>query len=234
MGSFTTGLDTENPPDQNIRKEYLDNAIQATKSGDIRAALEMLYLGHILDGLYRRLRKKWGKLSEDEIHESLAQAIVQLIEKVIEGEEVSKPVSYLIKVSDGIAYNIWKGNEQYSEKEIDKLSLVEKNQNNTSNAINYDEAMKKALSIAKNFLPKLGQENVQLVMEYILDALERGVEDITNQEIGDALNLSPDVVRQSKTRGWQRLERIAKENGYHLNMRFLKDDEKENEGDSDE
>jgi len=234
MGLFTTGLDTENPPDEQLRKEYLEKAIDAAKAGDLRTALEALYLGHILDGLYRRLRKKWGKHSDDEIHDALAQALVQLLEKVVEGEQVLSPVAYLIKVSDGIASNAWKHNKRYSDVEIDRLRSPEINSNETPDDVDTNEITKQALTIARSFLPRLGQENVQSVMEYIFDAVERGVEDVSNQEIGDALSLSQAVVRQSKVRGWQRLERVAEESGYHINVTFLKESIEGQEGDDNE
>ena len=232
MVPFDTGLDKEFPPDKETRSELLNQALNATKTGNIIGALEALYHGYFLDGYYRRLRKKWDALSEDEIYDALAQAVVQLIEKVSKGETVLRPLAYIYKVANGIANDQWQLNISISSTEVEDIPF--KRDESEDPPIDIEERTIQALSIAKSLLPKLGQENVQLVMEYIFDAVEQNAVDITNREMSEALMLSPDVVRQCKSRGWRRLERIAKEEGYHIDMSFLNSSSEDYKGEFDE
>ena len=55
------------------------------------------------------------------------------------------------------------------------------------------------------------------VMGYLIDAVEAGRWDVSNQEIGEALGLTNDTVRTSLSRGFRRLNRLAQEEGISNN-----------------
>lgn len=78
-----------------------------------------------------------------------------------------------------------------------------------------EEMRARAIAITRGLLPRLGQRNVQSVMEYVLEVIEAEPEriEIPNDELADALGLTVDVAKKSKSRGFQRLERIVKEEG---------------------
>lgn len=76
--------------------------------------------------------------------------------------------------------------------------------------------------------------NVQLVMGYIIDAVEAGEEDISNGEIVAATGLSPDTVRPALVRGFARLKREAHAAGVtDKDFDFAKEDP-DDEGEEDD
>ena len=70
----------------------------------------------------------------------------------------------------------------------------------------------RALAFARSVLPQLGQTNAQRVLTYVFDAIERG-QHFELKDIADAFGFTTDQVRMAITRGLDRLERIAKEQG---------------------
>ena len=76
-----------------------------------------------------------------------------------------------------------------------------------------EEKRAMAVRMTRKLLPRLGQQNVQAVMAYVIDAVDAGRWDVPNQEIMEAVGLSNDTVRTSLSRGFRRLSRLAQEEG---------------------
>jgi DNA-directed RNA polymerase specialized sigma24 family protein len=89
--------------------------------------------------------------------------------------------------------------------------LAETSAKGTSNELDWEDRMKLGLAVARRLLPRLGQDSVRNVMAYIFDGLETGRQDITAEEIANALGITKDTARQARHRGFTRLERLAKE-----------------------
>ncbi|HZU34249.1 MAG TPA: hypothetical protein VFB79_24280 [Candidatus Angelobacter sp.] len=77
--------------------------------------------------------------------------------------------------------------------------------------------VRRALSLARSYLPLLGQENVRRVMAVYLDAVEKGIEQLEHSEVAAALGISESTARQCAYRGFNRLKRVAAEKGINLN-----------------
>ncbi|BAZ38801.1 hypothetical protein NIES4101_47460 [Calothrix sp. NIES-4101] len=207
---------------KNITKEQQDKLLtqakQAAISGDPRKMLEYLYLSRALDGLTRQIASKWRSLSCDEIHDILAEAVDILYVAIRDRKKVNNLVAYLFKTFDYKACNYYRARQNQiplSPDELeqipDKSTEVEKNFDNSTKELGWENKKPQAIAIARSLLPKLGQYNIQNVMAYIFDALEADCMDISNAEIAEALGLSIDVVRKSKSRGFYRLKRIVRD-----------------------
>jgi hypothetical protein len=61
-------------------------------------------------------------------------------------------------------------------------------------------------------------------MGFLFDAVERGAVNVPSQEIAQALGMSDDVVRQSLSRGFRRLARLASDEGLDVQASDLLDD----------
>lgn len=80
----------------------------------------------------------------------------------------------------------------------------------------HERLRKEALYKARELLPLLGMENIRKVMATIFDAVEAGMDDLLDSEIAAAVDLSEETVRRLKSRGFERLRRLANERGYDL------------------
>lgn len=236
MVGFTTGLDEKKRPDSAMRKKMQQKIKLEAAAGNPKGMFELLYKGFFLDGLVNWLRSSFQSLSNDEIDDVVSQSILILYEKLRLGESIYEPYAYLRKTARNLSIKKYDENMLVNGlKNYHKSNMIQ----DDANYLNQRDKLKsEALSIAKSFLPKLGQHNVQLVMEYIFDAIERNVDDVSNREIADALSLSVDVVKQSKSRGFRRLKRTAESEGYHLDFDYTNKlnaiNHQDDEGDNNE
>ena len=202
------------------QEELLQQAKEAAASGDPGRMLEALHGSFALDGLTRRIASKWQKLSRDEVDFIIAEAVDILYVALCNGKKVLNLVAYLWKTSDHKACDYYrtKQNEkpltpEELERIPDQSTELEESLDNSATELEWEEKRPRVIAIVRSLLPRLGQHNAQAVMTYILDALSSDCMDISNTEIAEALGLSLDVVRQSKKRGFDRLERIVREEG---------------------
>ncbi len=207
--------------------QLLREANTAALAGDPMAMLIALYKSHVLDGICRRLAAAWGAIAFEDIQLLVAEAVDVLYEKVRNGGNIRRIVPYLLKVSTRKAYDFHESRcavdavdpadlETAVGKEARRRFESKERQAEASpgepvDDLDYEERRRIALRIARGLLPRLGQQRIQDVMGYIFDAIEAGHEDISNEDIEDALGLSPETVRTAKSRGFARLSRIAKE-----------------------
>ena len=202
------------------QEELLQQAKEAAASGNPGKMLEALHGSFALDGLTKRIASKWPTLSRDEVDLIVAEAIDILYVALRNGTKVFNLVAYLWKTSHHKACDYY--HEKQNEKPLtaddleripDQSTELEDSLDNSTKELDWEEKRPRVIAIVRSLLPRLGQYNVQAVMTYILDALSSDCVDISNAEIADALGLSLDVVRQSKKRGFDRLERIVRDEG---------------------
>ncbi len=198
-------------------REALAAATTAAKNGDPKGMLAGLYQSSYLAGLVRQLGARWTRLSTVDVEQVIAEALDALFEAVKNRTDVKNIPAYLWKVCH---YRAIKRNDdlerqvQMSSSQIDAQYSDGVDESDDSDPEMDEKRMREeALRIARGLLPRLGQRNVQAVMEYIFDAIEADMEEIPNNEIEEALGLTPDTVRQSRSRGFRRLERICREDG---------------------
>lgn len=204
--------------------EALQQAKEAAAAGDSRGMVEALHRSCALDGLIRLLRNKWPSLY-DEAEFIVAEAVDVLYQAIGRGEKILNIAGYLFKVSDRKAYDydrVRQGEETFDPENpkhaIASSSSLMANQHlereglgDPDDELDFEEKRRRAIAIARTLIPRLGQQNVQAVMAFVIDAVESGREDLRDGEIAEALGLSLDTVRQSKSRGFRRLARIARD-----------------------
>jgi len=200
-------------PDQD---ECIRRALAAASVRDAHGMLTALHESMVLDGLVQTFRMKWPTLDHDEIDFVVAGAVDVLYQRVADGENVLNLIAYLWKVSDRRASDRHQQRLRESNAPDERLEASVDNRSKQGVAMldpdaDWDRRRLRAVSIARSLLPRLGQENLQRVMEFVLDAVEAGREDIHNSEIADALGLKLGTVRTSLSRAFARLARIARE-----------------------
>jgi len=204
------------------QEELIKKAKEAASAGDPKGMVEALYESHAIDGLVRRIHGRWPVLGQQGAEDAVADAAVVLYTSVRTGEKVLNPVAFLWKVADRKANDAWKAAKRSVHVESWELVAAkadgdsagtQETESGLVDSSTDEERRAKAISIARQLLPRLGQQNIQAVMSYVIDAVEADRWDVPNQEIQEALGLTNDTVRTSLSRGFHRLGRLAQEEG---------------------
>lgn len=231
------------------QEETLHKAQEAAASGDTDAMIKALYQSFVLDGLSRRIQRKWDSLPFDEVQFILIGAIYILYEAVNRGEKILDVVSYLLKVSDRKATDYWRTRQRETGL-IEDLKVRDDHlqgvlrwplgdpveEDVATEELHTEKRRLQTIAVARSFIPRLGQTNVQAVMNIILESVQTRRQDISSREIADMLGLSRNTVAMSRKRGFEKLLRILREEGYmdqSFNFTGFEYDEDENGGDEE-
>ena len=210
-------------------------ALVASGDPHALAIIRHLFESGFVDGLVRRFQRGWSLLDHAAIEDAVADAVLALYDALAAGRKVASPEAYVFKVAGNCAQALHKRiTDRDDHYDFDG---VEESHPGSGEPGRVD-LREEALRVARRLLPRLGQTNIERVMGMVFDAVEADIPDISPSEIAEALGLSPTVVRQSLRRGFQRLERIALEDGLQLNIAdvleddaALLDDEEEDDDD---
>jgi len=203
-----------NRDDEQGYDDLLAAAQAAARIGDAPEMLRNLFTTPVADGLTRRLAARWPRIPRSVVDTAIAAAIDTLFVEVQGGGRVRSVVSFLYKVAHRRIDDFHRANEvaEVISPPDDLAGIIAE----TPPASSDDEveAMRRtAISIARRLLPQLGQGKVIEVMSYVIDAVEAERYDLPNEEIGEALGITADAVRSLMSRGFQRLERLARAEG---------------------
>lgn len=198
----------------------LDQAKRAASSADPIRMIECLHKSNALAGLVRRLQAKWPGLASSEIDMAVARAVDAAYEFISTGKKIFELVAFLWKIADRRAFDYHRlavreipTDPAILETMVDPNGPEPGEDDESASDDRRQEKIRRAVTIARKLLPRLGQENLQRVMALVIDAAEQGLVDLPNAHIADVLGLSLDAVKKSKSRGLQRLRRIAREEG---------------------
>lgn len=183
--------------------------------------LSALYGSGALDGLARRLKHRWPVLSATDGDKVLAEAVDALYVAVKQGKDIRDLIGWLWKTCHNLAYDCHEGQRERPMEAagVDRLTAqrwFREQRTGPPETEGEDEAERRrarAIATMKSVLPRLGGTNIQAVMTYVLQAVEDGSPHIAHREVGEALAIDPSYVRVLVHRGWERLERIAREEG---------------------
>ncbi|MFP2925147.1 RNA polymerase sigma factor [Pyxidicoccus sp. 3LG] len=208
--------------DREEQKELLQRAVAAAAAGLPAEYFTALAASHALDGLVGKMRKRWPRMDEDTVHHAVAEAVDSLLVKLSGGGVVSSPLAYLFKA----AFNQLAKTHEARQLEV-AYDDEDKDYATDDRAPQRDrEALRsEALRFARSLLPRLGEQNIQRVMGFILECVERGEFHVDNELISEATGLSLLSVRRLKSRGFQRLRREAEREGIELGEHFEANDE---------
>lgn len=188
-------------------------AAQGDAEGAVRTVVASGYPDRLVTGT---LAGRYSRVPRDVRAQAVAEGVAALHEAVVAGRPVPRPGGYVLKVADAICAN--EQRRQEAQSSVD--ALTDRDLLGATNpwADSEDAELRArrrtaALRLARSLLPRLGQERAQQVMGYVLDAIERGEVHVPSQDVAEALGLSDDVVRQSLSRGFRRLTRLASEQG---------------------
>ncbi len=211
--------------DHITQKEALESAKLAATNRDVVAFLRYLHASRFMDGAKYRLKTIYSAFDDERIHEILTVAADRLYEAIIDGKKIIFPAPYLWKIIINYAQDIYRSADQ--AKSLDDKKVAPRDGVRRQpirmiplSSLEYEPEdvrkarIKKGLEIARLLLPKIGNLNIQQVMDYYIDAVEAGIEDVTAKEVSEALGITESSVGKWKQRGLERLRRAAIESGY--------------------
>lgn len=193
--------------------------------GAIRTILDSGYPNRLVKG--RVLADRYSRVSRDVRAEAVAEGLAALHTAITKETPVQHPGGYVLKVADRICAQEQRIQEQQASSDglldrdlLDARAPWADNEDSVIHA----KRRSAALRLARSMLPRLGQQRAQEVMGFLFDAVERGAVNVPSQEIAQALGMSDDVVRQSLSRGFRRLARLASDEGLDVQASDLLDD----------
>jgi len=212
----------------NDRIDALTRAVGSAESGDPRELLENLFDEGAVYSLQNHLEFQYSTISVDDCAAIVVDAIGRLIEHIRLGKNIRRPYPYLFKIADNLALNLLRMRGSKSTIPIDFIEDVAAAPNEE---FTRQEIHVKAIAVMRAIIPNLGQSNIQRVMLLYLEAFEKGVVDLTSEQVGEILGLSGASVRKCRERAFDRLERELQKIGVSLqdfkNGNFWFEDEPE-------
>lgn len=203
-------------------------ATHAAKEGDAALVVELLVRSGYNNSLIDRLDRRYPGLDRSVCEELVAEGVAVVHKAVVDRRLVSNPAPYLLRVATRHANReVERLRGQVSLDKVDDRDLYRAH-DALENPATTEALKKEALRVARSLIAQLGLETVQRVMTLIFDAVELGHVGITNADVAEILDLDVDAVRQARSRGFRRLERLARENGYgDMRALELEDDEED-------
>lgn len=192
--------------------DALGAAAKAAEQGDAWGAVEALWKSPVLDGVVRRLRQRWPWLPEDDVNRATGEAFEALHGTILAGDKVRDPVHWLSRVARNRAAQIMRDSARQVPHDPARVAR-ERCGGEPEAILAADERRARAVAHARRLLPRLGQANVQAVMEVVIDAAEKQVPSLSVVDIALALGQSQQTVKVWYWRGFERLRRLAAEEG---------------------
>lgn len=185
----------------------------AAVNSNLKEMVQILYLSDFLTGLEARIMKNYSYISEEDIAMFITSAIESLYIKLSNEDYVANPGGYLYTVVKFKLHEFIKKQKRITDGLRNKQLVESAYEKGLGQQEELDDeyCLKLAIREARRLIPKLGQENIQKVMGYVLDCLEVQKFDIRPIEIAEILGMNPNTVRTNLKRGYERLERAALE-----------------------
>lgn len=192
--------------EQNLQVQI---ATACAEDGDPWAMLAHLQRANVLTGVKITFRRKWPGLPEEDVDDMLGKGVDALFQKLSGGAHVGNPIGYMLEVMRRQAYDYLVSQRETVRLDPERDQAPEPGVREVWDG----RRTEAALRVSRSLLSRLGQQSIQVVMTQIFDAIESGREQITAAEIARAAGLTEDTVRQCRSRGFRRLERIVREEG---------------------
>lgn len=204
----------------------LNRAKQAAMSGDVATFVEALFNSRLPDALTWRLR---NQLPDDDVDAIVADAIASTYVAIQTHGARINLAAWLSKTCYNQArarYAMRKNVVAEDSLDLERRSRVDQTQVSPPiTRAEQEEAEEQsanrrndAIKLARTLLPRIGEDNIQKVMSVVLDAIEQDLMDLSPEEISEIVGLTPDTVRRLISRGFERLEREAKQDGLWLDI----------------
>lgn len=197
-------------------KQAEGEAQRAARNGDPVGMLDALARSSFLERLAVQIQHQFRRLDEDDCRWVVSKAVDALYSQLVRGERKRDIFPYLLGAAKNIARDVSRelARRVPFNEELDGAVEVSEPMTDAEREAAEDaaEAKRRAMyAEVRRLATKIPQARPRQVISYVVDAMEKGVLDLTNEEIGDALGLSKGTVATAKCRGFDFLIELAKE-----------------------
>jgi DNA-directed RNA polymerase specialized sigma24 family protein len=213
---------------QDLHDEAYERAAAAARIGDAAVACTELMKSRMIDGLAHRLMsQQWWSFPMREATEVIADAVDELFQTMRERPRLIDNVGGLLWTivyrRAGDRLRAAKRRERYERALDDGRDLAIKDELREyrpeerraafDDEVEREARVRSAIGIARTLLPQLKMPTSERVLAYFFDALERGADHVDYAEMAAAFASTAEAVRKASERGFDRLERVAREAG---------------------
>ncbi len=191
-------------------------AAEAARRGDAEGMVLGLFAGGLADWLCWRVAKQYSALASQDVQDCVAAAVGDAYKALASGSRINALPGYLLKAASNKAVDMLQRRVGERSADMDMFANVSDPTVEALREKARERLRRDALFKARELLPQIGMENIRKVMATIFDAVEAGMDDLLDREIAEAVGLSEDTVRRLKSRGFERLRRLAHDKGYDL------------------
>jgi DNA-directed RNA polymerase specialized sigma24 family protein len=200
-----------------MKHELLRSAIDAAKTRDAAGMIRDLFASGVVGSLIWKIGQRFHqKLAPSAIQDCVAEAIADAYAELASGKSIKNLVAYIMTAARNNAVDLVAIEGITQSYDQDKLPDRQDPARAEAMEATRLALRKLALERARALLPRLGQANLQAVMEVVLDSIENDIVDLTDETIGEITHLLPETVCRLKSRGFARLRRLAEAEGYDL------------------
>jgi DNA-directed RNA polymerase specialized sigma24 family protein len=171
------------------------------------------------DGLVRRLQSQWRRLDEAGVRDAVGDATASLYEAVKAGKPVNHPIPWMFKVAMRRAAHYTPGPFHDSIDDPDKDAANQADAVRAGLAADgegpdeMDDARRRTIcGRLRSLAARLGPTQ-RRVMEFVLDQVAAGYEDVPTAAIAEALVLEENNAAVALHRGRRSLQRLAIDDG---------------------
>lgn len=205
-------------PDEDDQPQQSQRAAAAARRGDAVGMIQALFAGGMADWLYWRTSKAYRVLPAQDIQDCVAEAISDTFQVLAAGGRIQALPGYLLKAARNNALDMLSKRRDERSADMDSLPSVGDPTIDALRASAHELLRRDALAKARALLPRLGMDNIRRVMEVIFDAIEQEIVDLRDSDIAAAVGLSEETAKRLKNRGFERLRRLAQDEGYELSQ----------------
>ncbi|MCZ8391586.1 sigma-70 family RNA polymerase sigma factor [Achromobacter xylosoxidans] len=205
--------------DETDKKALVKQAEAAARRGDAVGMVNCLFKGKTVDLLVWKVGQEYyGKLASEEIRDCVAEAVAACYASLASGKSITNLVGYLLRAARNIAIDLVAEFESNGTRDAATIPDWSDPAGDAARDAARMALRHEALERARSLLPQLGQENIRRVMEVVFDAVEKEIVDLSDQNIAEITGIQPETVRRLKNRGFERLRRLATDNGFNLTI----------------
>lgn len=224
------------PIDPELQRSLLATAKVAGAAGDDKAMVRSIFQSRVLDGIHHRLTARLSSRNgrepdPDDVDGALEMAMTNLFDALSGCGQVRDIAAFLYRAAERRAVDLHRRRRRElpvdpttigqpsggDQNVLDKLEREEdeaKRQDDADCEVASANRRRTGFQIVRRLLPEMKLARSQQVIGYILDVMEDGAGEVTDESIADALGISREAARKARERGFARLKTLAIKHGY--------------------
>ncbi|HET7459909.1 MAG TPA: hypothetical protein VFJ82_01625 [Longimicrobium sp.] len=191
-------------------------AQRAASAGDPIGMLRALGRSRFLEKLEIQIEHQFWRLDREDARWVVGSAVDSVFDRLARGEKKRNILPYLLKAAQNKAKDLSRERARrvsFDEKLDGVVELPEPlTDAEREEAEAAADAKRRAMyAVVKRLIPRIPQNRPRQIISIIVEAMEKGVQDLTNEEVGEMLGLKKGTVAVAKFRGLEYLIELAKE-----------------------